>query len=92
MKTKNIYRTEKLLVYLAQIIIAMFLYIFRFLIVRSNLRFDKNILSLNNLPKDSKLIVYSNHQSIFDPFIITASMPFNIIYRLLPFRFFVENT
>jgi 1-acyl-sn-glycerol-3-phosphate acyltransferase len=83
---------EKLCIYVAQIAIATLLFIFRFLIVRNHLQRDKASFSINKLPKGTAFVVYANHQSFLDPAIITASMPFRIIPRLLPFRFFVENS
>lgn len=39
----------------------------------------------------ARYVIYSNHQSMLDPFIIFASLPFNTIIRLVPFRAFVKN-
>ena len=83
---------EKLCIYVAQVAIATFLFLLRFLIVRNQLYIDKAVFKINKLQKDVNFVVYANHQSMLDPAIITASMPFRVIPRLLPFRFFVENS
>ena len=77
---------EKLCIYIAQVAIATFLFLFRFIIVRNHLYRDKAVFEINKLPKDVNFVVYANHQSMLDPAIITASMPFRVIPRLLPFR------
>lgn len=79
----------KVWVYAAQIIIYPFLLIARLLIVRNHLH--RNTAS-HSLKKNVNYVLYANHQSRFDPFIICASLPFNAIKQLLPFRFFVENS
>lgn len=42
--------------------------------------------------KSSKFVLYGNHQSVIDPIVVCALLPFKLFVKLLPFRFFVENT
>lgn len=55
----------------------------------------KNIQQNLVLKPNSKIkvshVVYSNHQSMFDPFIICASLPLRITSRLFPCRILVSN-
>lgn len=63
----------------------------RLLVVRNKLqRHAELIESVRN--NDRAFIIYSNHQSKLDPFIICASLPFQVFVALLPFRFFIENS
>jgi 1-acyl-sn-glycerol-3-phosphate acyltransferase len=65
------------------------LLILRFCIVRNNLY--RKELNLNKYPKNTSFILYANHQSMLDPFIIAGCMPAKTIKYLIPYRFFVEN-
>jgi 1-acyl-sn-glycerol-3-phosphate acyltransferase len=86
------YPLIKVLVYTSQLSIYPLLLILRAVIVRNNLNRDIAALNLKNKRKNANFVIYANHQSKLDPLIICASLPFNAIKHLIPFRFFVENS
>lgn len=49
-------------------------------------------LNLKKNGRGARYVLYANHQSQIDPFLITASLPSRTITQLLPFRFFVNNS
>ena len=57
------------------------------IIVRSHLDVSRRF----KLKKGASYVIYSNHQSKIDPFLILASLPFETCIKLLPFRLFVNN-
>lgn len=83
---------QKVSVYTAQVIIYPLLLAVRLLIVRDKLCRNIIDLKLKNNGSKVKYVLYANHQSKLDPFIICASLPLRTIKQLLPFRFFVENS
>jgi len=83
---------QKFFVKSTQIIIAPILLTIRLLVVRNELYRDTAALNLKSNGSKATYILYSNHQSMLDPFIISASLPLRTIKQLLPFRFFVENS
>lgn len=83
---------QKIFIYAIQVIIAPILLTTRLLIVRNKLHRDIAGLNIKKNGDKATYLLYSNHQSKLDPFIITASLPLRTIKQLLPFRFFVENS
>lgn len=71
-----------------QVIFTPLFILIRLAIVRTNLRRNSAL----NIKKDIRYIIYSNHQSKLDPFVICASFPLLLFPTLLPFRFFVKNS
>jgi 1-acyl-sn-glycerol-3-phosphate acyltransferase len=85
-------RLHKSSICMVQLFIYPFLVGLRLLVVRNGLDLDKAISGLRRTSTGETYIIYANHQSKLDPLIICASLPFKTIARLLPFRFFVENS
>lgn len=73
----------------AQILAYFLLLPFRLLIVNGLTRHGKPSDILDD--KQKARIVYANHQSRADPFLVCASLPFRTFLGLVPFRFFVFN-
>lgn len=65
------------------------LFALRLLIVRNNL-YVKPGLKLNK--GRASYVIYANHQSRLDPFIICGSFSLANIRKLIPLRFFVDNS
>lgn len=65
--------------------------LFRIVIVRNKLYREFHLKELTN-DNIKSFVIYANHQSKLDPFLICASLPIKTIKRLLPFRFFVKNS
>ena len=63
----------------------------RLLIVRNKLYRNNACRNLKKNGRQARYVIYANHQSKIDPFIITACLPSRAILRLFPFRFFVDN-
>lgn len=80
------------LVYFVEILSWPILVSIRLLIVRNELYRDLASLDLSKYEPDANFVLYSNHQSKLDSFLITACLPTRAIWKLLPFRFFVLNT
>lgn len=72
-----------------QILAYFLLFPFRFFIVNGLTRHGKPSDMFGT--KQKARIVYANHQSRADPFLVCASLPFRTFLRLVPFRFFVFN-
>ncbi len=64
----------------------------RLVFVRNKLFRDDSGLDISHHGQNASYVVYANHQSMLDPLIICASLPIRLIWRLMPFRFFVANT
>lgn len=86
------HRLQKISIHTAQLMIYPLLLALRLLIVKKSLFYQKTVLDLKNIDPAATFVLYANHQSKLDPLIICASLPFKTIRRLLPFRFFVENS
>jgi 1-acyl-sn-glycerol-3-phosphate acyltransferase len=82
---------EKYSIHFAQILFLPVIWLLRFFIVRDNLRRDLDGLDLSKYGKNASFIVYANHQSKLDAFIVCASLPVKTLKYLMPFRFFVFN-
>jgi 1-acyl-sn-glycerol-3-phosphate acyltransferase len=80
----------RLVVHGTQIVVYPLLVAIRLFIVRNNLKRD--FKNLNPGGDDARYVLYANHQSKLDPFVICASLPSKAVLKLLPFRFFVENS
>lgn len=77
----------KWVVILSQISIYPVLLLIRMLLVRRNIVREARI-EVRKQPH----IVYANHQSLLDPFLICASLSPRTIFKLIPFRFFAKNS
>jgi 1-acyl-sn-glycerol-3-phosphate acyltransferase len=82
---------QRIGVLVVQVISWPFLLTLRLLVVRNHLHREITSFELSKNSPESSYILFSNHQSIIDPFIISASLPSRIIKQLIPFRFFVAN-
>lgn len=83
---------QKVSVQAAQLFMYPLLLALRLVIVRNRLYRDKEGLNLKQNNTQTTYVLYANHQSKLDPLIICASLPFSAIKRLMPFRFFVDNS
>lgn len=79
-------------VHASQLSIYPLLLIVRLIIVRDKLYRNTARLTEDTDEGKATYVLYANHQSKLDPLIICASLPFNTIRKLLPFRFFVANS
>lgn len=83
-------RTEhpswKWVVTICQIGIYPVLILMRFLLIRRNLVHTSKI-EISKNPH----VLYANHQSQLDPFLLCVSLPPRAIFKLIPYRFFVAN-
>ncbi len=84
-------KIEKHSVRFAQSLFLPFLWVLRFFIVKDKLHRDIDGLDLRKYGKDANYVLYANHQSKLDAFIICASLPLKTLKYLMPFRFFVYN-
>lgn len=83
--TKSESRSWKQFVILNQVAVYPVLMLLRIFVVRRNLY--RNKVNITNSPH----VLYSNHQSMLDPFLLTVALTPRQIVKLLPFRFFVAN-
>lgn len=83
---------RRMLVHTAELASWPLLFAMRLLIVGNDVHWDPAITSISKKDGQAKYVIYSNHQSKLDPFLIAASFPPSAIWRLLPFRFFVSNS
>lgn len=83
---------QRMSVYAAQMATYPLFLALRIIFVRNKLYRETKNLNLKQHGAGATYLLYANHQSKLDPFIICASLPFRTIRHLLPFRFFVENS
>lgn len=74
---------------LVQLVTFCFSFFLRLLVVRGECRSD--FIFPKPSGKKYRYVLYANHQSKLDPFILCGSFPFTVFIRLSPFRFFVAN-
>lgn len=85
-------RLQKFSVLVVEILSWPLLLTMRLLIVGKVHYSDPASLNFKKNGSEAKYVLYANHQSQIDPFLITASLPSRTIAQLLPFRFFVNNS
>ena len=95
-KTKSLHqgtvRTSyvKPLLIVGQLLAYPGLILLRMVIVRNNITIHPGSGQIQK--RGARYVIYANHQSILDPFVICPSLPLGAIGNLLPFRSFVENS
>ncbi len=82
---------ERAFIYAVEVLSWPILLTLRIVTVRKIVYRDKASLDLRNNGRQASYVLYANHQSKIDPFLIAASLPSRTIMQLLPFRFFVDN-
>jgi 1-acyl-sn-glycerol-3-phosphate acyltransferase len=83
---------QRAALYVSQLAIYPVLLVIRLLFVRDKLYRDSISLNFGPNATGTSYVLYANHQSKLDPFIICGSLPFRTMTQLLPFRFFVDNS
>ena len=61
----------------------------RYVVVRGDVRCSLILHAPTKMK--TRYVMYANHQSVLDPFIICACLPYRIFLTLLPIRFFTAN-
>jgi len=73
-----------------QILFYPVLCILRLLFLRSHVKFDQSFFA--KYDKQKNHLIYANHESKLDAFLICSAFPFGTFFNLLPIRFFVKNS